>query len=89
MEKISPVPPAPTVFEAASSPPTPPKPLPIQERPADLRLEIDQDPVSGTYIYRTIDRETGDVVQQLPREEVIRLRDAIHAEVGAIIKAKV
>jgi flagellar protein FlaG len=47
----------------------------IQPAP-DLRLVIEEDPVSGSYIYKTLDRRTGEVVQQLPREEVLRLKDA-------------
>jgi len=48
---------------------------PVQTAP-DLRLVIEEDPVSGAYIYKTLDRRTGEVVQQLPREDVLRLRDA-------------
>lgn len=47
----------------------------VQTAP-DLRLVIEEDPVSGSYIYKTLDRRTGEVVQQLPREEVLRLKDA-------------
>lgn len=47
---------------------------PVQTAP-DLRLVIEEDPVSGSYIYKTLDRKTGEVVQQLPREDVLRLRD--------------
>lgn len=47
----------------------------VQTAP-DLRLVIEEDPVSGSYIYKTLDRRTGEVVQQLPREDVLRLRDA-------------
>lgn len=46
----------------------------VQTAP-DLRLVIEEDPVSGSYIYKTLDRRTGEVVQQLPREDVLRLKD--------------
>lgn len=47
----------------------------VQTAP-DLRLVIEEDPISGSYIYKTLDRRTGEVVQQLPREDVLRLKDA-------------
>jgi|GEM_PF-5091574 len=43
---------------------------------ADLRLIIEEDEASGIIVYKTLDRRTGEIVRQLPREEVVRLRDA-------------
>jgi flagellar protein FlaG len=59
---------------------------PVEE--ADLRLVIEEDQASGTYIYKTINRRTGEVVQQLPREEVVRLRDAAAYAAGEVIRTK-
>lgn len=42
---------------------------------ADLRLVIEEDEATGRFIYKTLDRRTGEVVQQLPREDVLRLKD--------------
>lgn len=39
---------------------------------ANGRLSIDQDESSGDYIYRLVDKETGEVINQWPREEVLR-----------------
>ena len=39
---------------------------------ANGRLSIDQDEASGDYIYRLVDKETGEVINQWPREEVLR-----------------
>lgn len=36
------------------------------------RLSIDQDDVTGDYIYRLVDKETGEVINQWPREEVLK-----------------
>jgi flagellar protein FlaG len=55
---------------------------------ADLRLVIEEDSASGTFIYKTVNRRTGDVVQQLPREEVVRMREAVGYVAGALIKAR-
>lgn len=42
-------------------------------RSARYRLVIEEGPTRGSFIYKTMDRVTGEVVQQLPREEVVRL----------------
>lgn len=55
---------------------------------ADLRLVIEEDEVSGTYVYKTVNRRTGEVVQQLPREEVLRLRDDAEYLAGGVIRTK-
>lgn len=36
------------------------------------RLSIDQDKDSGDYIYRLVDKETGEVINQWPREDILR-----------------
>ena len=41
---------------------------------AELRLVIEEDKSTGSYVYKTVDIRTGAVVQQIPREEVLRLR---------------
>lgn len=43
--------------------------------PHDYRLIIEKDQTNGSYVYKTLDRSTGEVVQQLPREEMLRLKD--------------
>ena len=73
----SPAPPAPTSDTAR-----------MQNDAADLRLVIEEDRASGMFIYKTIDRRTGDVVLQLPREDVVRMHASEAYEAGAIIKAK-
>lgn len=58
---------------------------PRQEK-ADLRLIIEEDETSGSYVYRTIDRRTGEVVQQFPVESVLKLKRESDYEAGAVIK---
>ena len=53
----------------------------------DLRLIIEEDKASGTYVYKTLDRKTGEVVRQFPREEVLKLRDAEHYDPGAVFSS--
>jgi flagellar protein FlaG len=55
---------------------------------ADLRLVIEEDQASGTYVYKTVNRSTGEVVQQIPREEVLRMRDDVAYVAGGVIRTK-
>lgn len=49
---------------------------PLADPPADYRLVIEPDGTTGGFVYKTLDRATGEVVKQFPREEVLRLRDS-------------
>lgn len=55
-------PPAPSQAPAAA--PTPSAP--------NVRLVIEEDQSTGDFIYKTLDRSTGEVILQLPRKEVMR-----------------
>ncbi len=66
--------------KAASAPATP--------DPADMRLVIEEDKASGSYVYKTVDRRTGHVVLQLPREQLLRLREKGDYTAGDVIRAK-
>ena len=56
--------------------------------PADLRLVIEEDPASGSYVYKTVNRRTGEVIQQLPRAELLRMREETRYTAGAVIRTK-
>jgi len=57
--------------------------------PADVRLVIEDDQAAGCFVYKTIDWRTGAVVQQLPREQLLKLREADGYLAGDVIKTKV
>jgi flagellar protein FlaG len=57
-------------------------------QPADLRLIIEEDEATGAIVYKTLDRRTGEVVQQLPREEVLRLKDEPAYTPGDIVDSR-
>ena len=57
---------APVQEQAASTPP--------HGQAADLRLVIEEDANTGSFVYKTLDRRTGEVVQQLPRDAVLKLQ---------------
>ena len=56
--------------------------------PADLRLVIEEDKATKSYVYKTVDRATGEVIQQLPREQVLQLREELDYEAGDLVRAK-
>ena len=47
------------------------------------RLTIERE--STGYVYKTLDRVTGEVVRQLPREDVVRMMDEGRYSVGAVV----
>ena len=57
-------------------------------READLRLVIEEDRASGSFLYKTIDRATGEVVQQFPREAVLRMSEDDAYAAGGVIRTK-
>ncbi len=56
--------------------------------PADLRLVIEDDQAAGCFVYKTVDWRTGAVVQQLPREQLLKLREADAYLAGDVIKTR-
>jgi len=57
--------------------------------PADLRLVIEEDKQAGTFVYKTVDWRTGEVVQQLPREQVLQMRESQNYTAGQVLATKV
>jgi flagellar protein FlaG len=53
---------------------------------SQFRLIIEEDQASGAFVYKTLDRNTGEVVLQFPREEMLKLRDRTGYQAGAVIR---
>lgn len=47
---------------------------PVLSVQPDLRLVIEEDEASGAFVYKTLNRSTGEVVLQLPDEALLELR---------------
>ncbi|WP_369827459.1 hypothetical protein [Caulobacter sp. FWC2] len=62
----------------------PPAPVDVGPQPGDLRLVIEQDNDSGEYVYKTVDRRTGETLQQFPREQILKLREATNYASGDV-----
>lgn len=59
------------------------------DRAARYKLVIEQGARKGVFIYKVLDRETGEVVRQLPREEVARLGNQNGYAAGTVINTTV
>jgi flagellar protein FlaG len=102
MDTNAKVPPVQPVTEPPKSQTTTDAPSPNQEaaaaslaippyiaEPINYRLEIDTDPITGSFIYRTVDRATGETVSQYPSEELVRMRDSGAYKAGTVFNGKV
>ena len=53
-----------------------------------MRLVIEEDKATNSYVYKTVNRLTGEVIQQLPREQVLQLREQLDYEAGNVVRTK-
>jgi flagellar protein FlaG len=53
-------------------------------QPGDLRLVIEQNDDTGDYVYKTVDRRTGETLNQYPREQILKLREEAHYASGDV-----
>ena len=74
---------------APETPTAPPPPAaPALSVNLNARLVIEKDALTGSFIYKSVDRITGKVIQQFPREEVLRAMAAAKAAEGLIVDTK-
>ena len=55
---------------------------------ADVRLIIEEAAEPGRYIYTIIDRRSGRIISQLPRDEVLKLREQSDYAAGSLFKGE-
>jgi flagellar protein FlaG len=55
---------------------------------ADLRLVIEDDKAAGSYVYITMNTVTGEVVSQVPREQLLKMRESPDYQPGSIVNAR-
>jgi hypothetical protein len=65
-------------------PPAPPETLTSKGH----RLEISQDPDTGAWVYTVTDRDTGEVLMQRERDDVVRLGLTPDYAAGTLVKAR-
>ncbi len=56
---------------------------------ADYRLVIERNPNTGSYIYKTLNAITGEVVSQRPAEAVLKMGDSQNYVPGSMVSSKV
>ena len=49
------------------------------------RLIIEEGPTPGSFVYKTLDSTTGEVVRQFPREQVLRMAESGGYTAGGLI----
>lgn len=59
-----------------------------QSDPSRYRLVIEEGAQPGSFVYKTLDRLTGEIIRQLPREEVLKLRER-SVRTGSVIDTAV
>jgi flagellar protein FlaG len=64
-----------------------PAPAPAAEH-SDLRLIIEESGEPGHYVYTIVDRRSGRIVSQLPRDEVLKLGERKTYSAGALFKGE-
>jgi uncharacterized FlaG/YvyC family protein len=57
--------------------------------PPNSKLQIVQDKSSGTFIYRSINPETGETISQWPPEKLLALRDYLREMEGMLVDKQV
>ena len=55
------------------------------EQAARYRLVIEEGPKAGSFVYKTLDRVTGEVIRQLPREDVMQMLQTGGYKAGSVI----
>ena len=62
---------------------------PVKSEPdvGRYRLTIEEGP--NGFVYKTLDRVTGEVIRQLPREDVVKMRHSPAYGPGELIRTKV
>lgn len=54
----------------------------LGDDPRDLRLQIDIDEDADRFIYRSVNKETGEVVRQFPSDELLEIIKSVRETVG-------
>jgi flagellar protein FlaG len=59
-----------------------------ESKPSDLRLVIEKDEAGILFVYRLIDPVTGNVVVEIPRNELKKLGEQADYTAGSVVRTK-
>ena len=76
-------------IEVATAIPDAPVNKQAVELAPNYRLVIEPGPSSGAFIYKTVNPETGEVVRQFPREDLIRMRQDPTYQAGTVADTRI
>lgn len=69
--------------------PPAPKAISDIEASAHYRLLIEEGPRKGSFVYKTLDTQTGEIIRQFPREQLVKIAEAHNYDAGSVIKTSV
>ena len=58
------------------------------EHAEDYRLVIEEGPRRGSFVYKTIDRTTGELIRQYPREALVKMTQDASYKSGTVANTK-
>ena len=53
--------------------------------PSNSKLQIEKDKETGTFIYRSINPDTGEIIRQWPPEQLLKLREHLRELEGMLV----
>jgi len=56
--------------------------------PSNSKLEVEKDKELGTFIYRSINPDTGEIIRQWPPEKLLELREYLKEMEGLLVDTK-
>lgn len=66
-----------------------PKALADIQAAAHYRLLIEEGPRKGSFVYKTLNSLTGEIIRQFPREQLVKLAEDNRYNTGSVIKTTV
>jgi flagellar protein FlaG len=55
----------------------------------NIRLSIEQDQEAGVFVYKAVNRATGEVIRQYPTEEMLKLMSYYHQTEGLSVNSSI
>jgi len=56
---------------------------------ADAQLLIEQDEVAGSFVYKIVDADSGEIIRQFPQEQLLEVMEFFKHNTGVVIDRRV
>ncbi len=60
-----------------------------QPAPARTEMQIERDELTGRIVFKSINRETGEIVRQIPSDELLKLAGHFRKQLGLLVDDRV